>query len=233
MTITRSVAGALVFAVVGAPCFAQSVGDPYPPPARPSIVPSVFPIEADPASVPPQPVSATMPPGRPAAASMQPVRPFSAPPTTVMDRITTAIQPAAAEPIVRPFSAPPTTVMDRINTAVRPVATERSDPVGTLTGQPIPQPPPAVLPPGAYPSPYFTDGPGCCGPLGRHGRVGYEIYSYTGPTWAIGEGEFTRRLQTGWMVGGGGRSLFFDPSSHHGLGGRCRAELPVQSRRGG
>ena len=35
---------------------------------------------------------------------------------------------------------------------------------------------------------------------------------YTGPTWAIGEGEFTRRLQTGWMVGGGGRSLFFDTS---------------------
>jgi hypothetical protein len=184
MTITRSVAGALVLAAVGAPCFAQS-GDPYAPSTRSAVIPSVYPAEADPASAPPQPVSAGMPPGRPPAAAMQPVRPFSAPPTTVLDRISTAVQPIAAE---------------------------QSDPLGTLTGQPVAEVPGPVLPTGAYPSPYFTDGPGCCGPLGRHGRVGYEIYSYTGPTWAIGEGEFTRRLQTGWMVGGGGRSLFFDPS---------------------
>jgi hypothetical protein len=184
MTIARSVAGALLLAVAGAPCFAQS-GDLYPPSVRPTTVPSLSPIEPDPASAPPQPVSAVMPPGRPAAAQMPPVRPFSAPPTTVLDRLTN-----------------PT----------RPIAAEQSDPVGTLTGQPVAPPAPAVLPPGAYPSPYFTDGPGCCGPLGRHGRVGYEIYTYTGPTWAIGEGEFTRRLQTGWMVGGGGRSLFFDTS---------------------
>jgi hypothetical protein len=184
MTIARSVAGALLLAVAGAPCFAQS-GDLYPPSVRPTTVTSLSPIEPDPASAPPQPVSAVMPPGRPAAAQMPPVRPFSAPPTTVLDRLTN-----------------PT----------RPIAAEQSDPVGTLTGQPVAPPAPAVLPPGAYPSPYFTDGPGCCGPLGRHGRVGYEIYTYTGPTWAIGEGEFTRRLQTGWMVGGGGRSLFFDTS---------------------
>jgi hypothetical protein len=112
--------------------------------------------------------------------------------------------------MVRPFSEPPTTVLNRLTNPVRPVSAEVSDPVGTLTGEPLPAQP--ALPPGAYPSPYFTDGPGCCGPLGRHGRIGYELYTYTGPTWAIGEGEFTRRLQTGWMVGGGGRSLFFDPS---------------------
>jgi hypothetical protein len=184
MTITRSVAGALVLVAVGSPCFAQS-GASYPPTTRSAVNPSVYPAEADPASAPPQPVSAGMPPGRPPAAATQPVRPFSAPPTTVLDRISTAAQPMAAE---------------------------RSDPLGTLTGQPVSEVPGPALPTGAYASPYFTDGPGCCGPLGRHGRVGYEIYSYTGPTWAIGEGEFTRRLQTGWMVGGGGRSLFFDPS---------------------
>ena len=89
---------------------------------------------------------------------------------------------------------------------------EQPDPVGTLTGQPLPTASTPPLPPGSYPSPFYTDGPGCCGPMGRDGRVGYEIYTYTGPTWAIGEGEFTRRLQTGWMVGGGGRGLFFDQS---------------------
>ncbi|HVL14042.1 MAG TPA: hypothetical protein VM529_15845 [Gemmata sp.] len=66
------------------------------------------------------------------------------------------------------------------------------------------------LPAGAYPSPYYTDGPGCCGPLGRNGRIGYELYAYTGPAWAVGEGRFARQLQTGWLTGGGGRSLFFN-----------------------
>jgi len=183
MTITRSVAGALVLAVAGAPCLAQS-SDPFAPGLRTTSIPAVGPIEADPASAPPQPVSAGMPPGRPAAALVT----------------------------GNPFAAPPTTVLDRLANTIRPVAAEHSDPVGTLTGQPVAPPAPSVLPPGSYPSPYFTDGPGCCGPLGRHGRVGYELYTYTGPTWAIGEGEFTRRLQTGWMVGGGGRSLFFDTS---------------------
>lgn len=128
-----------------------------------------------------------MPPGRPYAATvMPPSRPFATPAATALDRVTAPIQPASDEP---------------------------TDPVGTLTGQPSVPPYQAMgLPPGSYPSPYFTDGPGCCGPLGRDGRIGYELYMYTGPTWALGEGEFTRRLQTGWMVGGGGRSLLFDAS---------------------
>lgn len=148
-----------------------------------TLVPSVQPAGHEVAA--PRSDPAAMPPGRPPAAIPQPVRPFAAPPTTVLDRLTKST----------------------------PAAAEQSDPVGTLTGEPLPPVPAAPpLPPGSYPSPYFTDGPGCCGPLGRDGRVGYELYAYTGPTWAIGEGEFTRRLQTGWMVGGGGRSLFFDPT---------------------
>jgi hypothetical protein len=67
-----------------------------------------------------------------------------------------------------------------------------------------------ALPNGAYPSPYFTDGPGCCGPLGRNGRIGYELYFNTGINWGFGEGAFGRHLNTGVLVGGGGRSLFFN-----------------------
>jgi len=184
MTILRYVAGAVMVAAIAAPCFAQLSDDTDSAPRWDSLIPSVQPAGGI-ASGESTYSGEGMPPGRPAAAAGRPVRPFAAPPTTVLDRL--------ANP-------------------VRPVSAEQSDPVGTLTGQPLPQSDAPPLPPGSYPSPYYTDGPGCCGPLGRNGRVGYELYTYTGPTWAIGEGEFTRRLQTGWMVGGGGRSLYFDPS---------------------
>src|SRR5262245_13422655 len=100
---------------------------------------------------------------------------------------------ATGLPPARPF-ATPTTALDRVTAPIQQVSGEQSDPVGALTGQPaVPTYQAMGLPPGAYPSPFFTDGPGCCGPLGRDGRVGYELYVNTGPTWAIGEGEFTRR----------------------------------------
>jgi len=99
----------------------------------------------------------------------------------------------------------------RLGAPVRLASEEAADPVGTLTGQPLPMTTNGV-PPGSYPSPFFTDGPGCAGPLGRNGRIGYDLYSYTGPTIAVGEGWLARQLQTGWMTGGGGRSLFFNRS---------------------
>jgi hypothetical protein len=86
------------------------------------------------------------------------------------------------------------------------------DAYDSLTG-PITQPyqdGAAGLPHGSYPSPYYTNGPGCAGPLGRNGRIGYDLYLYTGPTWAIGEGRLARQLHMGWMTGGAGRSLFFN-----------------------
>jgi hypothetical protein len=116
-------------------------------------------------------------------------------------------------PLGRPPAATRTTALERLNAPTRPAAAEVSAPVATLTGQPLLPPPVADgpgLPPGSYPSPWFTDGPGCCGPLGRNGRIGYEIYAYTGPAWSLGEGRFARQLETGWMVGGGGASLFFN-----------------------
>jgi len=180
MTTTRFLTGLLVIVATAAPALAQFGEDSYPAPGRYPLIPSV---EPDPALLSGRPGTAGMPTGRPYAA--------------------TGVVPA------RPFAMSNATALDRVTAPVTPVSGENSDPVGTLTGEPQPQPG-LSLPPGAYPSPYYTDGPGCCGPLCRDGRIGYELYLYTGPTWAIGEGEFTRRLQTGWMVGGGGRSLFFD-----------------------
>ncbi|HEY1190612.1 MAG TPA: hypothetical protein VGE74_23470 [Gemmata sp.] len=76
-----------------------------------------------------------------------------------------------------------------------------------LTGEPAAQP---GHPAGSYPSPYYTDGPGCCGPLGRDGRIGYEIYSYAGLNFTLGNGLPDRLNAVGWTVGGGVRTLFFD-----------------------
>ncbi len=185
MTTTRLLIGMWVAVASAGPLLAQSGGDPYLPPNRYPLVPSVHPEGPDPAPVGGRPELAGMPPGRPYA----------------------AMGGAAA----RPFAVSSATALDRVTAPIQTASGENSDPVGTLTGQPQQQAG-IGLPPGSYPSPYFTDGPGCCGPLGRNGRVGYELYLNTGPTWAFGEGEFTRRLQTGWMVGGGGRSLFFDPA---------------------
>jgi hypothetical protein len=84
-----------------------------------------------------------------------------------------------------------------------------SDPVGTLTQAPTEYAP--GLPPGSYPSPYYVDGPGCCGPLGRNGRIDYELYTYSGVNLPFGEG-LAERMNAGWTVGGGARTLFFSPS---------------------
>ena len=57
--------------------------------------------------------------------------------------------------------------------------------LGNLTAPvgPAALPPGApALPPGAYGSPWYTDGPGCCGPVGRNGQIAYELHADTGPT---------------------------------------------------
>lgn len=135
--------------------------------------------------------------------------------------IVPSVRPAGAEePVLptrqplppMPAGRPAAAVASLEQMTVPPLPTGLSqggDPVGTLNGQPMEYAP--GLPVGSYPSPYYTDGPGCCGPLGRDGRVGYEVYSYTGVNLPFGAGlpEF---LNAGWTVGGGARTLFFDPT---------------------
>lgn len=91
----------------------------------------------------------------------------------------------------------------------QPGTSAEADPVGTLTGQPMQAG--SGLPIGSYPSPYYVDGPGCCGPLGRDGRIGYDVYTYSGANLIFGQG-LPHRLNTGWTIGGGAKTLFFSPS---------------------
>lgn len=53
--------------------------------------------------------------------------------------------------------------------------------------------------------------PGCCGPVGGDGPIKTELYLRTGPTLPVEGTIFGHVLETGWIVEGGGRSLFFDP----------------------
>jgi len=89
----------------------------------------------------------------------------------------------------------------------RRVETGPAESLGAMTAAPTA----TAVPPGAYASPWYSDGPGCCGPMGRNGQVAYELHSETGPNLVFGSGEFTDRLHTGWIIAGGGRTLFFNP----------------------
>ena len=126
-----------------------------------------------------------------------------------------SVRPVSAEePALMPQPAmpPPTTdgrptmsSLEQMGTPA-PYSPASGDPVGTLTGQPR-------MPAGSYPGPYSADGPGCCGPLGSHGRTTYEVYSYSGVNFTIGNGLADRLYAVGWTVGGGARTLLFDASN--------------------
>jgi hypothetical protein len=124
-------------------------------------------------------------------------------------------RPASVVPSIAPgenqYPTPPprdstAESLNRLTAPQLPGGAVPSDPVaavGTLMAPP-------GLPAGSYGSPWYSDGPGCCGPVGRHGPVSYDIYFSTGPSLPFGSGAFTDRLHLGWLVGGGGRSLFFN-----------------------
>lgn len=67
-----------------------------------------------------------------------------------------------------------------------------------------------TYPPGTVHSPACGPDGQCCGPLGANGPLTYELYFRTGPSLVIGGSEFSGRLNTGWQVGGGSRTLFFN-----------------------
>jgi hypothetical protein len=52
---------------------------------------------------------------------------------------------------------------------------------------------------------------GCCGPVGANGPLGYEVYVRNGFSFPLGGNPFGARLNTGWDVDAGARTLFFNP----------------------
>jgi hypothetical protein len=71
--------------------------------------------------------------------------------------------------------------------------------------------PTVVWPPQTGASAWITGiQPCCCGPVGGCGPIKMELFVNTGPSRPLGEGFLGHSLSTGWMIGGGGRSMFFD-----------------------
>jgi hypothetical protein len=53
--------------------------------------------------------------------------------------------------------------------------------------------------------------PDCCGPIGRDGPIKMEIYVQSGISIPVEGAYFGHTLDTGWVIQGGGRSLFYNP----------------------
>src|SRR5438105_13021021 len=52
--------------------------------------------------------------------------------------------------------------------------------------------------------------PDCCGPIGRDGPIKMELYIQSGISMPVEGAYFGHTLETGWVIQGGGRSLFFN-----------------------
>jgi hypothetical protein len=87
--------------------------------------------------------------------------------------------------------------------------TERQEDRPAPTAVPPPQPAPAH---GELSSWIRYGRPDCCDPIGGDGPILTELYVRNGPTLPVAGGVINNTLALGWMVQGGGRSLFFDPS---------------------
>jgi hypothetical protein len=76
------------------------------------------------------------------------------------------------------------------------------------------EPKPAVVwPPQTSPSSWILYDQACgdcCGPIGRCGPLRMELFVDTGPSLPSGSEFVSRSLDTGWMVSGGARALFFN-----------------------
>ncbi len=88
---------------------------------------------------------------------------------------------------------------------------------------------PAAAPPAVGPAPLLPPGPavpipaqpsswmdyprclGCCGPIGGNGPIGYEVYVRNGLDFALGGNTFGARMDAGWDIEAGARTLFFNP----------------------
>ncbi|MFN4260028.1 MAG: hypothetical protein ACK4RK_12100 [Gemmataceae bacterium] len=74
-----------------------------------------------------------------------------------------------------------------------------------------PPAPPYVQPPG-YLSDYIKyTCPECCGPIGKHGPLLWDVYFVNGVSRPVAGGNLNRVLSTGYMFGGGVRSVLYNP----------------------
>jgi len=88
---------------------------------------------------------------------------------------------------------------------LEPVPAPAPDPEAAAT-----QPTGPITPPGRLSQWNLYQQCGCCGPIGGAGSIHSELYVRGGLTFPTGGSFFKDRIETGWLVQGGLRSLFFD-----------------------
>ncbi len=130
----------------------------------------------------------------------------AADPPLVRPLLASAQEPAAQQP-------PPATPMPEVlpNPQTTPPVGEPLGPAGlppTPGGLPVG---PNGLPPGSYVDPWVNySRPGCCGPVGANGPIGWDIYARNGLAAPVATGILHTALQPGWMTELGARTLFFN-----------------------
>lgn len=106
---------------------------------------------------------------------------------------------ANAQPMPPAKSYPTPPVADQPG-AMAPAAPTATS---VLTGDPAAK--------GVVESPWSGGTPaGCCGPTGANGPLTYELVMHSGPSLPVTGGVLTNKMNTGWAVGGGIRTLYFN-----------------------
>jgi len=72
-------------------------------------------------------------------------------------------------------------------------------------------PPPTIPAPAGLSSWMMYSRHDCCGPIGGNGPIREELFLRAGPSLPAEGAIFGHVLETGWVIEGGGRSLFFNP----------------------
>ncbi|MCZ2341506.1 MAG: hypothetical protein LC104_06880 [Bacteroidales bacterium] len=125
-----------------------------------------------------------------------------------------AVQVSPAQMPTPPDAQPGREIIPQISPTTMPESASPHSATDTLTA-PATLPTATAFPPGTVCSPWaggMPAGSACDGPVGANGPLTYELYGITGPSLPVAGGDFVGAIRTGWGVGGGARSLWFNPT---------------------
>jgi hypothetical protein len=84
-------------------------------------------------------------------------------------------------------------------------------PTGPSSGpEVLPPPVPATVAPGPSRWVLYDRQPGCCGPVGGHGPINFELYLRNGIAFPVAHSGLGGVLEDGWTIEGGGRTLLLN-----------------------
>jgi hypothetical protein len=113
---------------------------------------------------------------------------------------------------VAPAAAQTPGVTAQPETLPTPITPAPQTPISNIIPPPSQAPAAAAgLPPGSVPDPWITyDRPGCCGPLGADGPIGWEFYTRNGVSIPTGNNVLQESINPGWQTAAGARTLLFN-----------------------